>query len=485
MPADARAGDAARDPEAAYLLIGIRRAAGKHPPNIAFLVDTLAHPSEFVSGQALKRLLDLLPMAALPERWYEAGPAPRGERDDIPAWIRAACAGWGGAGDLADLCAERAAAAEGGEAGRLLKRLAVLPGLRRTLIERLRATGRTGLAWRYGRAAARQYNLEYPKQFGFFPTLACQLNCPYCVSAGVALGPDNTMPFDRARELLDWARRDGVERLCLTGGEPTIYPHFGELLAYCRAIGMEVLLATNGLGTPETTGAVIRTRTESVTFHLTPEVLRAPALLRTYKENARRLLEAGIYTAMRCNVETPADDYRPYLDVARELGFREIRTAVPIPNADRRNRYVPVADLAPFGALLGRLASDTLGLGMDLKLAKPFPLCRLPEQAARLFVGNGSMNSNCPVAMQGFSHNMIVHPDLAFSPCLALNAKSPSALVAHRGLRDAARTYRAQVMQLMRRPLLEGCGECPLYHGGRCLGACLSYRLDDATEAGA
>jgi hypothetical protein len=466
------------DPDTMLKVVGLRRAAARTPPDLAYLVGQVSDPSPFVFGAALRLLAELQPMSSLPERWYDDEPPPGTDRDDVPEWIRRSGDRWGRAGDLADLCVDRLSAAAPAEAEVLMQRFARLLGLRRTLTIRLRRRGRPDLAWRFGRRAVTEHHRDFPKQIGVFPTLACQLHCGYCISAGLALGADNTLPLTELRKLIAWASRDKAKRFCVTGGEPTIYPHFVEMLREAHAAGLEVVLATNGLGRPETADAIIETRTESVTLHLAPETLRSEALYARYQETARRLIGAGMPVAMRCNLMTPDDDPRPYIRSAAALGFREMRMAVPIPNANRVNQFVAVSELTRFGKAIDFFVAEARRHGIDVKIAKPFPLCRLAEETARQFILNGSMSSNCQVAMQVFTHNMLVHPDLTYSPCLALSMKSKSSILGTRGLYDAARGYRAQITSLMRQPLLEACPSCPLYKGGRCVGACLSYRLE-------
>ena len=466
------------DPEALMRAIAVRRALERTPPDFAFLLDQLLDPDPPVFDSALRALADLQPMTSLPERWLDADAPAASDRPDIPAWIQRAGAGWGRAGDFVDLCVLKLKQADPAQADVLIQRLARLPGIRRTLTARLRRNKGAALAWRFARRAVAEHNREFPKQVGLFPTLACQLHCGYCVSAGIALGSDNTMPLDALCRLIEWAHADGARRFCVTGGEPTLYPHFAEMLSKAHAAGLEVVLATNGLGKREMIDAIIETRTESVTLHLAPETLGSDALYKKYSDTARRLIGAGLPVAMRCNLSTPEDDPLPFIQSAESLGFREMRMAVPIPNASRANQFVAVSELSRFGKAIDVFVSEAGRRGIDVKLAKPFPLCRMAEETARHVIVNGSMSSNCQVAMQVFTHNLLVQPDLTYSPCLALSLKSNSSILDRRGLHDASRPYRALVRLLLREPLLEACPFCPFFKGGRCVGACLSYRLE-------
>lgn len=73
---------------------------------------------------------------------------------------------------------------------------------------------------------------------------ACQQACAFC---NVADQLDRSPVDPRAlRAALDAARRDGVERIVLTGGEPTQSGQLINALAYANAQGLHTVLATNG-----------------------------------------------------------------------------------------------------------------------------------------------------------------------------------------------------------------------------------------------
>jgi pyruvate formate lyase activating enzyme len=75
----------------------------------------------------------------------------------------------------------------------------------------------------------------------------CNFRCPFCHNHQLVLKPgeleDIPLPhiMDRLAELKGWV--DGV---CITGGEPTIYPHLPSLMAEIKGMGLLVKLDTNG-----------------------------------------------------------------------------------------------------------------------------------------------------------------------------------------------------------------------------------------------
>ena len=79
-----------------------------------------------------------------------------------------------------------------------------------------------------------------------YPTLRCNLACGFCFNRGLPPLSD-VDPADFAR-MLDVLRGAGVATLDLLGGEPTLHPRLGELIAALAARGMRTTLSTNGLG---------------------------------------------------------------------------------------------------------------------------------------------------------------------------------------------------------------------------------------------
>ncbi|MEW1629737.1 radical SAM protein [Streptomyces sp. NPDC089173] len=77
-------------------------------------------------------------------------------------------------------------------------------------------------------------------------TNRCQLTCDaLCfVQAGPAKG-HGTMSADEWKDVISQASGLGVQRIKLIGGEPTLHPHFGELLEHGLAEGLHVIVYSN------------------------------------------------------------------------------------------------------------------------------------------------------------------------------------------------------------------------------------------------
>ena len=74
---------------------------------------------------------------------------------------------------------------------------------------------------------------------------SCNNNCSWCY-AQKTLNNGIIMDINKAKMLVDSLYERNVKKIILIGGEPTIYPHFIELIKYIRNLGIKVAVASNG-----------------------------------------------------------------------------------------------------------------------------------------------------------------------------------------------------------------------------------------------
>ena len=73
----------------------------------------------------------------------------------------------------------------------------------------------------------------------------CNLNCGFCDTKW-ANAADAPATEESAEELVEYVRQTGVQNVTLTGGEPLLQPHIGELITALGALGYRVEIETNG-----------------------------------------------------------------------------------------------------------------------------------------------------------------------------------------------------------------------------------------------
>lgn len=80
-------------------------------------------------------------------------------------------------------------------------------------------------------------------------TVGCNFRCPYCHNPELVLPPlIQTQPKLTEEEILDFltGKKEFLEAVCITGGEPTLNSDLGDFIKKVKAMGYLVKLDTNG-----------------------------------------------------------------------------------------------------------------------------------------------------------------------------------------------------------------------------------------------
>lgn len=79
----------------------------------------------------------------------------------------------------------------------------------------------------------------------------CNLKCPYCFADDMIHEKSTTMGMDDFRKILEFISRTPKNHIGIIGGEPTLHPHFSDILKevnrYCLEVNTQATLFTNGV----------------------------------------------------------------------------------------------------------------------------------------------------------------------------------------------------------------------------------------------
>src|SRR5512147_2414606 len=80
----------------------------------------------------------------------------------------------------------------------------------------------------------------------------CNMKCAFCfardyLDASNADSAPRFIALDVFEQQLDFLARSGINEIRLIGGEPTLHPHFPELIAAAQQIGKHIVVFTHGL----------------------------------------------------------------------------------------------------------------------------------------------------------------------------------------------------------------------------------------------
>ena len=100
--------------------------------------------------------------------------------------------------------------------------------------------------------------LDYPGRIAATVfTGGCNFRCPFCHNATLVLNPNAQPRIDEYEVLKELkARRNRLEGVCITGGEPTLNRDLPSFMARIRDMGYKIKLDTNGTD-PDMLGSII------------------------------------------------------------------------------------------------------------------------------------------------------------------------------------------------------------------------------------
>jgi MoaA/NifB/PqqE/SkfB family radical SAM enzyme len=169
-------------------------------------------------------------------------------------------------------------------------------------------------------------------------TNACNAHCRFCSFPKVPPAERFMADPRRLARGLDAASRAGVRYVCITGGEPLLYPDLRFCLDRARALGLETLLVTNGaLLTPDLVEDLRRAGFATLIISVdaaSEKIHDRHRGIAGLTSHIRKILpvvdEAGIRAVASVTISRLAPDLDAVVRFARELGFLHITFSYPL-----------------------------------------------------------------------------------------------------------------------------------------------------------
>ncbi len=249
-----------------------------------------------------------------------------------------------------------------------------------------------------------------PRRLWLYMNYDCNLQCDYCCVVSGPLADPRRLPADRIRTLVDEAVTAGLERVFLTGGEPTLRPDLPALIEYITD-RLPLTLLTNAM------------------------LLRGPRW-----EHLRPLVDAGRPIAFQVSLDSADaglhDIHRGPGAHARALAG--IRMLLAAGARVRLAASLPEAHLDEIPRL--HLVADELGIASDDRIFRPIALRGAASDGEPIRPEDVAPELTCD-AQGWFWHPVSNDPDMR----LPLTADAPlaDALLAVRARLEALIATRA------------------------------------------
>jgi MoaA/NifB/PqqE/SkfB family radical SAM enzyme len=206
----------------------------------------------------------------------------------------------------------------------------------------------------------------FPQSVCFRVTRACNARCGFCLAPWDGEHPSAEVLLHR----IDWLTDRGVRIVHFCGGEPTIHPALGSLVARTRERGATARLTTNGIAMPEPLLEALHRHRVHVKVSLHggrawhDRMVGRPAY-DAATATLRRLLSARVAASVQTTLVAGGGDVlADMIAFCLDAGVKRLSLLPFIPRGDGATREaefaLPDAERREF---LGRVARERLELG--------------------------------------------------------------------------------------------------------------------------
>ena len=173
---------------------------------------------------------------------------------------------------------------------------------------------------------------------------SCNFRCPFCHNAELVLNPDGlpTYPMDYITDFLD-SRKDWLEGICITGGEPLIHRDIGDFLSFLKERGLLVKLDTNGSFPSQLEDLIAKNLVDSIAMDVKAPLERYEEVTKTkidrkkIRKSIDVIMVSGVEYVFRLTAVPGLIDEEGMKDIGRMLAGAkvfQIQQFVPVNTLD-------------------------------------------------------------------------------------------------------------------------------------------------------
>ncbi len=273
---------------------------------------------------------------------------------------------------------------------------------------------------------------------------------------------------------LDFVQRSGMDEARLIGGEPTLHPHFAELIRLARLRTMRIVVFSNGLMPEPALACLENLPPEQCSVLVNMNASRA-ADGPTHRERARRqaaLKRLGSRALPGFTIFRTDFRLEPVVAAIEEADCqRAIRIGLAHAGESAANRYLHPKQYPVVGHRLALAARQAAQHGVRLEFDCGFVRCMFsPEDLETLQRAGAEVVFRCSPILDVDITGSVMH-------CFPLTSVAMPAV----GPDDTAQALRdrlsAQTQPYRLAGIYRECSTCPFKQQGVCTGGCLAATL--------
>lgn len=316
-------------------------------------------------------------------------------------------------------------------------------------------------------------------------TQRCVRSCPYCFAKKyMADAPfEETLSWPDLIYLADFLLASGENRVSLLGGEPTLHPHFTEIILYLLERNFHINVFTSGVMTPErfedAAKSLSGVHPERLSF-----VCNVNNPTKSPKDEVKKVEEFlevfGHLSNPGYNIYRPDFDMDFVFDYINRFGLKKfVRLGLAHPIPGKKNAFVAVESMKKMVDRFIEYAPVFERFRVKPGLDCGFPLCVFTDdQLGKLFkITGGRLTFGCGPAVD-------IGPDMNIWSCFPLSEYHKRSIYDFDSIQDIRKYYEDlhKSIRVESSGIFEACDECIHREENLCQGGCLAHMLNEFTR---
>ena len=306
----------------------------------------------------------------------------------------------------------------------------------------------------------------------------CNLSCPYCFAEDYyhALKTSSGSAFTSLevfKEQLDFLERSGIHEVRLIGGEPSLHPHFSEIIRQAHRRAKNILIFTNGLIPDEALLTLESLSPEECTVLVnTNTTIELGSNEKVRQRRSDIIHRLGQRILLGYNIYRLDFDLNPLLDLIQAADCRKvIRLGLAHPTLSGQNVFLHPKHYPFVGQKIAEFADDAAKKGIVVEFDCGFVRCMFTNESMDLLIRAG--------VNPGWHCNAIldINLDKTVFHCFPLAKYAQVTMMANSNAADLRTQLSAQVQTYRSAGIYKECSSCSLKREGECTGGCLASTM--------